>query len=358
MKYFLMLLLFSAFTISLSAQIMISGKIIDKLNGKAIEGVHIQSSENTHTLSGIDGNFRLFVQSFPIVVKTQHLSYAPSEHTIVYQSDSVFLIKLTLQNIELNEVSILDGLAKEGDDPVALHTILAEKIQSELGDRPLPEVLNFTPGIFASRDGGGSGDASVQMRGFSQENISVLLNGIPINGAENGLIYWNNWMGLTEATSCIQVQKGIGASLVSSNSVGGTINILTEKPGIKGGSLSFQTTDYGNTKIGIQAHSGERKGISTDFLITKSSGPGYIDGTYVKGWAYFFNMRIRLSANQILLVNLLGGPEHHGQRNLKLSKTEVDTYGYQYNKEWGTQDGKLRNASENFYHKPFLSVNH
>lgn len=87
--------------------------------------------------------------------------------------------------------------------------------------------MQLTPGLFAHREGGGSGDATVRIRGFEQENIAVLLNGIPINGAENGLVYWNNWMGLAEVASSVQVQRGIGASNVALNSVGGTINIVT-----------------------------------------------------------------------------------------------------------------------------------
>ena len=36
-------------------------------------------------------------------------------------------------------------------------------------------------------------------------------------------MYWNNWMGLADATYAVQVQKGVGASLLSDGSVGGSV---------------------------------------------------------------------------------------------------------------------------------------
>ena len=88
--------------------------------------------------------------------------------------------------------------------------------------------MNSVPGVYATRLGGGSGDASVNIRGFKQENVALLLNGIPMSSVENGLVYWNNWLGLSEATQQIQVQRGLGASQVALNSIGGTINIITK----------------------------------------------------------------------------------------------------------------------------------
>ena len=45
-----------------------------------------------------------------------------------------------------------------------------------------PEIANSSPGIYASAENGGFGEAKINIRGFKQENISVLLNGIPISG--------------------------------------------------------------------------------------------------------------------------------------------------------------------------------
>ena len=43
---------------------------------------------------------------------------------------------------------------------------------------------------------------------------------------ENGRVYWSNWAGLSDVTSTMQVQRGLGASRLAISSVGGTINII------------------------------------------------------------------------------------------------------------------------------------
>ena len=49
-------------------------------------------------------------------------------------------------------------------------------------------------------------------RGFAQENITVMINGVPVNDMENGRVYWSNWNGLGDVTSAMQVVRGLGAS--------------------------------------------------------------------------------------------------------------------------------------------------
>ena len=45
---------------------------------------------------------------------------------------------------------------------------------------------------------------------------------------ENGRVYWSNWSGLGDVTAAMQVQRGLGASKLAINSIGGTINIITK----------------------------------------------------------------------------------------------------------------------------------
>ena len=54
-----------------------------------------------------------------------------------------------------------------------------------------------------------------------------MINGMPVNDMENGAVYWSNWAGLSDITSAMQVQRGLGASKLAIASVGGTINVVT-----------------------------------------------------------------------------------------------------------------------------------
>jgi len=147
----------------------------------------------------------------------------------------------TTSEIGLEEVKVISSYATDRKTPVAVSTVSA-KILNETygGSAELPEVLKVTPGVYSTKTGGGVGDARINIRGFDQRNVAVTINGIPVNDMENGWVYWSNWAGLGDAVSTIQVQRGLGASKLAINSVGGTMNIITKTTDGKAGA-SFQT---------------------------------------------------------------------------------------------------------------------
>jgi iron complex outermembrane recepter protein len=362
--YFALLCMLSlAPTRFILAQIHITGYVADSLSGNQLAGVSISPTDKKNvTSSGPDGFFRL-----ELIQGTYTLTFSS-----VGYFDKIFALNITGKEdkdlgiilmqpatIGLPEVSIIAAEAVERRTPVSVSMIRADVIKSQLGDRPFPEIMKSVPGVYASRTGGGSGDASLNIRGFQQENVALMLNGVPIGSVENGLVYWNNWIGLAEATQQIQVQRGLGASKVAQNSIGGTINIITKTIDVEpGGSLSYSITDYGNQKATLMLSSGRMKNnMAVTFLGSHFSGPGYVDATYNNGWAYYLSISKEFNKDNMLVFTVLGNPEKHGQRNFKLTKSEVDRYGLKYNKDWGSYNGEINNASENFYHKPQISIN-
>ncbi len=346
---------------SAEAQSVIRGKIVDASNHQPVEGAHIViDNGKTGAVSIKNGVFHFYYPDKKGVLSIESMGYAPLQVPFRTKGDTTRLPVLFLKPkaYSLGEINITAGLASDEKTPVSVSTMNARTIKSRLGDRPLPLVLNSIPGVFSIRNGGGSGDASLSIRGFKQDNVALLLNGIPINGVENGLVYWSNWLGLADAAASIQVQKGPGLTNLATNAVGGSINIITQKGNRpKGGSFSFQITDYGNQKTTLTLNSGKmQNGWSIAFLGAYYSGKGYVDATYVKGFSYFFSANKQLNAANHLNITLLGSPQHHGQRTQRLSEPEEKRYGNKYNKDWGGLNGRMLNASENFYHKPFLTL--
>ena len=348
----------------MQGQSWISGYVADSLTGELLGGVNIKLlNEPKGASTDQNGFFRFNVVPGSYILSITNVGFLVKQvkiHTDIDEELQLGTIFLNLGTIGLAEVSIIASEAIERHTPVSVSMIKAEVIESRLGDQPFPEIMKAIPGVYASRTGGGSGDASVNIRGFQQENVALLLNGVPISSVENGLVYWNNWLGLAEATQQIQVQRGLGASKVAMNSIGGTINIITKTTDVEpGGSLKYSITDYGNQKATLMLSSGRLKNnMAVTFLGSRFTGPGYADATYVNGWAYYLSISKEFNKNHMLVFTVLGNPEKHGQRNFKLSKAETDQYGLRYNKDWGSYNGEINNASENFYHKPHLSINH
>ncbi len=270
------------------------------------------------------------------------------------------------------------NFADQSRSALRLATVGEEKLRQRGASRTYPELLKGLPGLYATSESGSYGDAKLNIRGFGQENISVLLNGIPISGLVTGGMFWNNWMGLADATRAIQVQKGVGASMLSDGSVGGSINIITESPSerfsVEAGfyGSTWDSHSYGARALGksFAGSSGPFKGYfklgsgrlkhgwSMNLMVSYVGGNGYVESTSVNSFAYMFNLAKAFGDEHRLIFTALGSPESHEQRSSRLSASEVETYGLQYNKNWGWRDGKVFNLNKNNYFKPYFTIQH
>ena len=259
--------------------------------------------------------------------------------------------------ILLKELIINAAIARR-DAPLTLNTVSRKDIALYGNTGTYPEILRHIGGVYATSDAGNYGDAKINIRGFKQENFSVMLNGLPLSGIRSGSMFWNNWLGLTEATHSIQLQKGVGESMLAGNALGGSINIITrpaEQP--RGGEAVFGLTNYGQYKLNLSLASGAlRNGWAFSLVGSHTWGEGYVDVTGVNAWAYFLTVSKYFNYKHSLVLNALGSPEKHEQRSQKLSEAEVAQYGLQYNKNWGYYKGAAKTVNENKYHRPYFTL--
>jgi iron complex outermembrane recepter protein len=342
----------------------ITGIVTDRVTNETIPGVTIKiAGTSKGTVSGNDGTFELLADPGKVSLQFSHISYINYMFDVTGKSNRAVytgVILLEPKVVDLDEVRVISSFVTDRNTPVAVSTVKARTIEQKLGNQDYPEILNMTPGIYATKEGGGSGDDRLTLRGFQQENVALLLNGVPVSSMENGLVYWSNWTGLTDATEAIQVQRGLGASRVAMNSVGGTINIITKSTSAsKGGVLRYSISDYGNSKTVLGFSTGKMKnGTSLTFLGSHTAGPGYVDATYVNSWSYFLSLSRDFGSKHRLVLTAMGSPETHGKRTFGMSQATYEKFGIKYNPDWGEYNGEILNLSENFYHKPQINLNH
>ena len=158
------------------------------------------------------------------------------------------------KDIEQVVLTGVADIAKDRKTPVAVSTIKEAQIIEKLGNQEFPEILNTTPSVYATKGGGGFGEGKLNIRGFAQENIAIMINGMPVNDMENGRVFWSNWAGLSDVTSAMQVQRGLGSSKLAIASVGGTVNIVTRAADKKEGgvvSVGIWNNDYLKTLFAV-----------------------------------------------------------------------------------------------------------
>ena len=192
-----------------------------------------------------------------------------------------------------------------------------------------------------------------------------MINGIPVNDMENGWVYWSNWAGLSDVTSKLQVQRGLGASKLAVPAVGGSINIVTNAADFeKGGSASTTVGNDGYTKYAVALSSGQMdNGLATTMQFTHTRGDGYVDGTKFRAYSYFHIPNYKINDKQSISGTVLGAPQWHHQRvgygkfdNLYLSDFQDNI---RFNYTWGQLDGEEFNWRRNFLPtKPKAFLNH
>ncbi|MDA9588639.1 TonB-dependent receptor, partial [Flavobacteriaceae bacterium] len=289
-------------------------------------------------------------------------SLAFSQETNEQKTDSL----ATFQFLEEVVVSsrVVD-IAKERETPIAVSQISAQEVLLKVGNQEFPEIMNKTPGVYATKQGGGYGDSRISLRGFDQRNTSFLINGQPVNDMENGWVYWSNWQGLTDVASGIQVQRGLGASKLAVPSVGGTVSIFTKSAEKQeGGSLTQMIGNDGYIKTTGAYNTGVNdKGWSSSYLLTKWSGNGYVYNTSGAGWTYFAAVGYTPEGSaHSLNLSLLGAGQWHHQRDVWVSIRDYENFGEEgidqrWNTNGGTLNGEEFNMRRNFYNKPLATFN-
>ena len=355
------------------AQTTVKGQLVDSETGEPLVGAAVMVEGTSQgTVTDIDGYFKQGVaQGGTLVFK--YVGFKDLKKKITQKGASVDLgvIKMDPDAVMLADVTITSSVAVARKTPVAVSTVDPVFIEDRLGSQEFPEILKSTPGIYTTKDGGGYGDAKTTVRGFKSENVAMMVNGVPMNGMENNKVYWSNWSGLSDVTRSMQVQRGLGASKVSSPAVGGSINIITKSTEAqKGGFVSYGMGNDGYNKILFGVSSGLSKdGWAFTLLGGKTWGDGYVQGTEFEGYTWFASIAKRFNENHQLTLTAFGSPQWHNQRNnqnglsikewQRVKKYMGDDSPYKYNPTFGyDKNGQVRNSSRNEYHKPQISLNH
>ena len=339
-------------------------------------------------------------------VTATFIGYSPMTLSVVVgeEGTSVLDFELKVGTVVLSDVEVLASRASE-NTPVAFTNIDKEDMELRLGSQDLPMILNTTPSVYATQQGGGAGDARINIRGFNQRNIAVMINGVPQNDMENGWVYWSNWDGVGDTAASIQVQRGLSAVNLATPSVGGTMNVLTDPTAFeKGGKFKQEAGDGGFMKSTFNYNTGLilNDKLALSGTIVRKTGDGLVDGTWTDAWAYNLGASYAISDDQRFELYAIGAPQRHGhnlyKQNIATYSQELagdiegyDTDAFAEGNKFETEAGRLFNQNvapidpsytgeqywymyganttkrysstflnerENYFHKPLVNLNH
>jgi iron complex outermembrane receptor protein len=389
MKHFLLIFLCVTCAVSAFAQATVSGRVTDSETNEGLPGAVITYAEGSGVVSDPDGNYSIRLNKGSYVLRAVYVGMENMEAEITVEGEELIVDFPMISSATMSEVNVTADMAVGRRTPVAFSDISSIKIKEELASRDLPMILNTTPGVYATQSGGGDGDARVNIRGFNQRNVSVMVDGIPMNDMENGWVYWSNWFGLDNVTQKTQVQRGLGASKLAVPSIGGNINILSqgmeEKFNVK---LSSELGNNNMMRQGFGINSGRLEGNwSVTAALSYRTNEGWVEQLNSEQLFYFLKVQKQFDKHAFSL-SAMGSPQEHEQRlgRNRLSFYDLDyalaqgadtsgafaaklplDRGLRFNSEWGYLSRnrydadapiEVQSGRNNYYHKPIVNFKH
>ena len=349
-------------TVTAFSQGPITGTVLDGDSNSPLPGATVIVKGTTNgTSTDFDGNFTINTSSASGTLVISYIGFN-SKQVAFTASGNIGSIVLEPNAEELEGVVVVGrgiiDLASDRQTPIAVSSIPVEIIQEKIGTQDITMTLVNTPSVYVSGQAGGFGDSDMRVRGFEQDNTAFLLNGQPINGMEDGKMYWSNWSGLNDIASGVQIQRGLGSSKLAISSVGGTVNFVTKATEMNEGGFGYATVandNYIKTSAGYNTGVSE-KGWGLSVMLSHWQGDGYNEGNFGEGQTYFISAGFRPNEKHGFNLLLTGAPQFHDQ-NFTKSIADYQQYGLRYNNNWGTYNGVYKTERRNFYHKPVANLN-
>jgi iron complex outermembrane receptor protein len=206
------------------------------------------------------------------------------------------------------------------ETPVTFSNLSRRELSVRYSDQDVPVLLSELPSItYYSENGNGIGYNYINLRGFDQRRLSVMINGVPQNDPEDHDVYWIDFPDLLASTENIQVQRGAGSAFYGPPAIGGSVNLVTnpfsQKPSITlesmygfqefgtDNSVPLNTRKYAATiNSGLVGHQYMFYG-----RLGKIQSDGYRQNSWVDLDSYFLGA-VRFDENMTTRIHFFGGP--------------------------------------------------
>jgi len=230
-------------------------------------------------------------------------------------------------------------------------------------DEGISGLLSASGDVFARTTDYNLSVGYFRIRGYDSENLSVHLNGIPMNDLENGWASYSTWSGLNQATRLKETSYGLAAAGFSFGAIGGALNIDTraseQRKQIKVSYLTTNRQNY-NHRLMVSGATGMQSN-GWGFTVSASrrwADVGFRPGSFNDSYSYFLGVDRKLSKQHNFNFTFVGSSIERG----KFGGTVQELYDISgdnlYNPYWGFQSGEVRNSRIARQHQPIGILRH
>lgn len=289
----------------------ISGRVIAGDTRLGLAGAVVCGADSpARTQTGMDGVF--FLSNLPANIAALTVRFLGYSTETIPCEDTTTNLVVVLHDVVLPARGVIVSAAREREKetPITFSTVTADEIGERSTVKDIPALLSELPSTtYYSESGNGVGYTYLNIRGFGQRRISVMVNGVPQNDPEDHSVYWHDIPDIASNLGDIQVQRGAGSMTIGAPAIGGSINLVTTNfAREKGLYVSAGAGSFNTRKYSFAAHSGifdDRYAIYA--RLSKITSGGYRDNSWADLGSYFLGA-VRFDTNMSTQINLYGGP--------------------------------------------------
>jgi iron complex outermembrane recepter protein len=310
----------------LMAQNLLQGKVIDKTNGEALQGVNVRVDGNSQgTISDQAGNFTLSLdKEYPIVLLFSFAGYVQERFEV---KNSRFIEVSLDTDYRLEEVIIRATRADE--TAPYTHSTVQKKALREIyrGQDANFFLEKLTPSIIAYTESGTafSNYSQMRLRGIDQSRINITLNGVPLNDMIDQGVFFSNFTDFGNSIETIQVQRGVGTSSHGTSSFAGSINFesIHLQQSEPGSELQLTAGSFGSYRASVEANTGIQKNKTAFYTrLSRIYSDGFRDNTSTDSWSMMFSGAY-FGDKDIIKFTAFTGKSSNGLAYLPVAESDI-----------------------------------
>lgn len=320
----------------------VKGNVVGAVSNEPVPGVIVTVTElNIQVTTDMDGNFTLRgLQPGRYVLELNSVMISPKSVPIEVES---------LGDTELDPIQVTELNAS--DDISVIGILDADMVDDDVesASQDISSTVILSNDIFLNRTAYQLSTARFSPRGYSSSQELKYINGVEFNDQNRGVFNYASIGALNDMTRNGDVTNFTAPSRFTFGALGGAENInmraSTYAPGGKA-SLSYTNRNYYLRGMLTYATGLNENGWAFAASIGgRYADEGYVDGTFYKNFSVAFSAEKQWEGGKhSLSMVVFVSPVQRGQQGSSYREVYELTGNYQYNPNWGYQNGKKRNA--------------
>ena len=229
MKYSLLSLFFLLSLLNSQAATpvyILSGKVTDK-SGEPVTYATISLDKTRYVgAANLDGGFSINIPAGNYNGKVSAVGFKTHEFSISIKRDTIIDLTLEEDVINLKGVTVYGKSSAKRLEEGAFAVNAVEITPNVNRSVTLNDIVDRTAGVKVRREGGLGSEFDLTINGMSGNSIRYFIDGVPLETKGSGLTLDNVPLNTVER---VELYKGVVPSYLSSDALGGAVNIVTKK---------------------------------------------------------------------------------------------------------------------------------